>query len=447
MIPNDQIRYYLSTSTSRSEAFTQIVEMIGLNIEQKMVLEGLKTTVHQNYKKPNGNDVKPEHVNRLMSLLDIAGPENADLSNLILEILINLSIFFVDSVNQCFNKRAIPTFAKFFASDNENLKVNMIWFVTNVASSNNDLGNALLSAGFIESLISVLESLENDDSLHTVIWAISLLIKNYKDLQVHECLLLVKKLKHVVSYEEENTVRFAIVILYYLGSHQEVYLQVFMKEGLINLVFPCLDSGHKQLVYNTLKLLHLIIYSDHNNQIEALYNLNLLSKLSILSVSEIVNIRREVYMIYANLISSKRTSRKAFIFDYSFSNIVFGLLDEDFAVKTETCQFFCNLSNNCNLFEFSLLFNQGFFTSVIKVLKSEHSLPGVIICDFLRSIERLLAFASSDELSSLSHQGFEDLLIDLSNQDDCFEVADNTLRLFFTDQAVPVDSPNIFSLC
>lgn len=442
-IPNDQINFYLSHSLSRSEAFSSIIDLIGSNTETKLILLGLKNSLHQKYNNIPGEDIRPEHINRLISLLD---DSETEFSEIILEILINLSYYFEHSMNQCLNKRAIPVFSKFFNSENEDLCTDMIWFITNASRSNYQLKNSLLTGGFVESLIKILKNLKKESSVNIVVWSLSLMIKDYDQISENEGLGLANHLKHLLRYEDEEIKRFSLIILFYLGYHDTRYLEFYYSYGMLNEIFNLLKSDNSKIVLNALKIFNLVIWKDSGTHTQQLIDLGLLNKLSKLSANSNYSIRKEAYFCYSNLASSTHSHRRLIIKDYFFTSLLNGLVDENLEVREEACNLISNISQSCIQTDFSLLFNQGFFSKIVEIFKLNDNIIGNIGKDLLVSIGKIIKHASCDELAELRTNGFQDLIILLSSVDETEDVAGEILENYFSYKEVPIMETQKFSI-
>ena len=436
-----QIQSLLYSSLSRSELFTSIFLLQSPPITQQELLQGLQLALAPKLSKDLGPEIQPELISRLIDLLDYSPEENC---KLILDILINLYYYYSITIESSLNIKTIQVLYKFLNGKNEELASKTVWVITNIVGNDRRLKESLGEKGFGMVLVRLFNEFVEEKSISILLWAIKIFFKDFPRFSGNWVVGFIKKIKHVIRYYEEKTVKIAANILYFIADKNNEFIDCYFSFGIVSELFNHLKSESPYLIYPILNLLNLISSSENEDHTQRLLDLNILSELSILSASEDLKIRKLSFFGYSNIAAGTKAQRRLLIEDFSFIKIFDGLNDPEYEVINEAVICLSNLAALINESELEQLYQLGVFNKLEKLIKSHSVVFDLFGTELLSFIDKLLRYATRSQMTELSQTGLQDCIDSLVLNENCSELAQKVLKNHFSENKVDLFTPNTF---
>ena len=333
---------------------------------------------------------------------------------------------------------------KFLNGKNEELATRTVWVITNIVGNDKRLKESLGEKGFGMVLVRLFNEFTEQKSISILLWAIKTFFKEFSQFSGNWVIGFIKKIKHVIRFYEEKTVKIAANILYYIADKNNEFIDCYFSFGIVSELFNHLKSESPYLIYPVLNLLSLISSSENEDHTQRLLDLNILSELSILSASEDLKIRKLAFFGYSNIAAGSKVQRKTLIEDFSFIKILDGLNDPEYEVQNEAVVCLSNLAALINESEFEQLYQLGVFNKLEKLIKSCSIVFDLFGTELLNFIDKLLRKATRSQMIELSETGLQDCIDSLILNENCSELAERVLKTHFSGNKVDLFTPKTF---
>jgi importin subunit alpha-1 len=310
-------------------------------------------------------------------------------------ILTNIASGTSDQTFELIKIGAIPILTKLIQENNENLVIQCVWALGNIAGDSSRCREYLLKTNLIDVLLDQINNNKSLSFLRNAVWTLSNLCREKPGLKKVNHSSVILALGRLIFSEDPDILTDVCWTLSYISDGSSDIIQAIINSGFLTRITELLVHTDTRVQAPALRTLGNIVTGD-DSQTQAVINCSALPCLLVLLNSNKKSIKREACWTISNITAGNVSQIQAII-DAQIFPVVVNLLDSsDSDIKKEAAWVISNATTGGKKEQIDYLIRLNSVPSLIKLLDSTDVR---IIKVILEGIENILKIGEQSKAS------------------------------------------------